>query len=288
MYQLTQIPFESMITNEFLFFSSDSPIFDVYCPKAIQINTKPSCYMGHPRSHLILYSFGALKFCTALGGGIAKILDRNLYTKMCTIYRQDPIQEVQQYLSNVKKYFYLYWLLNTPYVIKPLMYIIRLLNLNHMDFVINRLRAFSQMPNRQELFVSLRRQPCRPLLAFLYHRFQTYDYKYLQIQKEKATYVVNNLDKMSSIKLIGMNCKLKNYWLFPIIVAKPDVFVRILSKYHIDAYRGTTQLNVITRQLTSTDNTLFSTDKHFKCPNAEYLIDHVIYLPVHGYVPKQV
>ena len=244
--------------------------------------------MGHPRSHLILYSFGVLKFCTALGGGIVKISDRNLYIKMCRIYRQDPIQEIQQYLSNVKKYFYLYWLLNTPYVIMPLMYIVRLLNLNHMDFVVNRLRAFSKMPTEQELFVSLRRQPCRPLLAFLYHRFQTYDYKCLQVQKEKATYVLSNLDKMLSIKSIGMNCKLKNYWLFPIIVAKPDLFIRILSKYHVDAYRGTTQLNVITRQLTSTDNTPFSTDKYSKCPNAEYLIDHVIYLPVHSRVPNQV
>ncbi|CAF4416299.1 unnamed protein product, partial [Rotaria magnacalcarata] len=39
---------------------------------------------------------------------------------MSEIYRSDPIQNTEQYLSNVKKYFYLYWILNVPYVIKPL------------------------------------------------------------------------------------------------------------------------------------------------------------------------
>jgi len=244
--------------------------------------------MGHPRSHLTLYSFGVLKFCTALGGGLAKISDPNLYLKMSKIYHQDPIQDTQQYLSNVKKYFYLYWLLNVPYVIKPLMYIVRLFNLNHMEFVVNRLRAFSKRPNPEELFLSLRRQPCRPLLAFLYHRFQTYNYNNLQMQKDKAIYVLNRLQTISSIQLIGMKCKLKNFWLFPIIVSKPDLFVKILSKYHIDAYRGTTQLNVITKLITETDNLPISIDDNHKCPNAEYLIEYVIYLPVHAYVPKQV
>jgi dTDP-4-amino-4,6-dideoxygalactose transaminase len=266
----------------------NSTNYDMYCPKRLEINLQPSCYMGHPRSHLILYSFGVLKFCTSLGGGFAKISDRNLYNKMSDIYHKDPIQEVEQYLLNVKKYFYLYWLLNIPYVIKPVMFIVRLLNLNHMEFVISRLRAFSKSPNTNELFVSLRRQPCRPLLAFLYHRFQTYDYKNLINQKEKALYVLNNLEKISTIQLIGMNCKLKNFWLFPILVSKPDLFVKILSKYHIDAYRGTTQLNVITKQLTDTDYLPISIDDYHKCPNAEYLIEHVIYLPVHCYVPKQI
>jgi perosamine synthetase len=100
--------------------------------------------------------------------------------------------------------------------------------------------------------------------------------------------VLNNLDTKCNIKLLGMNSQLKNFWLFPIIVSKPDLFVKILSKYHIDAYRGTTQLNVITKQLTGTDNLPISIDDNHKCPNAEYLIEHVIYLPVHCHVPKQV
>jgi perosamine synthetase len=272
-----------------LFSSSNSPVFDLYCPKRIDNNLEPSCYMGHPRSHLILYSFGVLKFCTSLGGGLAKISDKNLYLKMSEIYHKDPVQQIEQYYSNVKKYFYFYWILNVPYVIKPLMSIVRLLNLNHMEFVVKRLRAFTKTPNTEELFLSLRRQPCQPLLAFLYHRLQTYDYNHLRIQKENALYVLNNLQTNSIIKFIGMNVKIKNFWLFPIVVCQPDLFVKILSKYHIDAYRGTTQLNVITKQLTDTEENLpISIDDHHKCPNAEYLIEHVIYLPVHCYVPKHV
>ncbi|CAF5128296.1 unnamed protein product, partial [Rotaria magnacalcarata] len=73
----------------------------MYCPKGIHSANEPSCYMGHPRSHLVLYSFGVLKFCTALGGGLVKISDHNLHRKMSEIYRSDPIQNTEQYLSNV-------------------------------------------------------------------------------------------------------------------------------------------------------------------------------------------
>ena len=107
-------------------------------------------------------------------------------------------------------------------------------------------------------------------------------------QKSKCLYVLNRLEKNPNIKFIGMNCKLINFWLFPIIVSKPDLFVKLLSKYHIDAYRGTTQLNVITKLITDTDYLPISIDNYHKCPNAEYLIENVIYLPVHCYVPKQV
>ncbi|UJR15918.1 hypothetical protein I4U23_002839 [Adineta vaga] len=261
---------------------------DMYCPTRLTTNYESTCYTGHPRSHVVLYSFGVLKFCTSLGGGVAKISDFNLYTKMLNLSHQDPIQSTEQYSINVKKYFYLFWLLNIPYVIKPLMYLVRLFKLNHMEFVVNRLRAFTKAPQSNELFLSLRRQPCRPLLAFLLHRFQTYNYQHLQIQKRNALYVIQHLTKTSNLQFIGMKCPIQNFWLFPILVAKPDLFVKILSKHHIDAYRGTTQLNVITKQLTDTDNIPISIDDYHKCPNAEYLIEHVIYLPVHCYVPKQV
>lgn len=270
------------------FCSCNSTNIDMYCPKRQEILSEPTCYMGHPRSHLVLFSFGVLKFCTSLGGGFAKISDENLYKKMSKIYQNDPIQDIELYSLNVRKYFYLFWLLNIPYVIKPLMYIVRLFHLNHMEFVVNRLRAFSKIPDKEQLFLSLRRQPCRPLLAFLYDRLNNYNYNNLNQQKQNALYVLNRLDKNLTMEFIGMNCQMKNFWLFPIIVSKPDLFVKILSKYHIDAYRGTTQLNVITKQLTDTDNLPISIDDKHKCPNAEYLIEHAIYLPVHCYVPKQV
>ena len=251
---------------------------DLYCRRKDE-HLPATCYMGNPRSHLILFSFGVLKFCTALGGGFIKTPDRNLYEQMSKIYQSDPIQSTEQYSSNVWKYFYLYWLLNVPYVIKPVMFIIRLFRLNHMEFAINHLRAFSTTPNAEQLFILLRRQPCRALLAFMFYRFQTYDYRILEEQREKCMYVINQFRKNVHLQLIGMNCQVKNFWLFPIIVSKPDLFVRILSRHYIDAYRGTTQLNVITKLLPQTNHS---------CPNGEYLIENVIYLPVHSHVPKQV
>ena len=249
----------------------------MHCPRRTNSQIQATCYLGHPRSHMVLFSFGILKYCTALGGGMAKISDRNLYERMSKIYFQDPIQETEQYRMNGKKYFYLYWLLNVPHVIKPLMYIIRLFNLKHMEFVVNRLRAFNSNPNPDDLFKSLRRQPCRALLAFLLHRFRNYRVEHLVMQREKAMYVLDRLNRNLSIQTIGMDCPLKNFWLFPIIVPVPDLFVKHLSKNHIDAYRGSTQLNVISKLID---------DQRSFCPNAESLIENVIYLPVHCHVPR--
>lgn len=260
----------------------------MHCPRRTPSDGEPTCYTGHPRSHLILYSFGVLKFSTALGGGMAKIADRTLYAKMRQLSQADPVQDTQQYARNVKKYFYLYWLLNVPYVIKPLMYLVRLFRLNHMEFVVNRLRAFTTVPKPEELFLSLRRQPCRPLLAFLLHRFRTYDYEHLRTQKQAGLYVIERLSQTPGLRFVGTRCPMQNFWLFPMLVAKPDLFVRLLSQQHVDAYRDSTQLNVITKQLTDTDNLPVSIDENHKCPNAEHLIEHVIYLPVHCYVPRNV
>ena len=132
-------------------FCNCSTHLDFYCPKQINKNFQSSCYLGHPRSHLILFSFGVIKYCTSLGGGIAKISDQILYNNMLKIYHNDPIQNLKQYTINVKKYFYLYWVLNIPYVIKPLMYIIRFIKFNHMEYVINRLRAFSQIETKRTI-----------------------------------------------------------------------------------------------------------------------------------------
>lgn len=210
---------------------------------------------------------------------MVKIIDKQLYERMLNISNQDPIQDTTQYEANCKKYFLLYWLLNVPSVIRPLMHVIRAFKINHMEHVIRRLRAFDKSPDKDELFAYLRRQPCRPLLMFLNYRFKNYTSQHLLVQRHKAMYVMERLQKTIGIRSVGTSCLLKNFWLFPIIVDAPDLFVQHLAKSHVDAYRGTTQLNVITK--------LIDNDK-YRCPMGEYLIENVIYLPVHCYVPQTV
>jgi len=270
--------------------AKDSSNIEMFCPSR-RSNVEPTCYLGHPRSHLVLFSFGVLKFCTALAGGFAKISDRNLYEQMSKIYANDPVQDKEQYRLNVKKYFSFYWILNVPHVIKICMQFVRLFRLNHMEYVVRQLRAFNKSPTADELFLSLRRQPCRALLAFLHQRFENYQTEYLQIQRENANYVLDRLVRRSSIRIVGLQSTVRNFWLFPLVVSKADLFVELLSKFHIDAYRGSTQLNVITKLLVDTDpkpEPLVDDDRTHRCPNAEYLIENVIYLPVHCHVPKYV
>ena len=260
----------------------------MFCPLRPS-TVEPTCYMGHPRSDLILYSFGVLKFCTALGGGMAKISGRDLHERMAKIYADDPVQDKEQYRLNVQKYFSFYWILNVPHVIKALMHVVRLFRLNHMEYVVHQLRAFNKSPTPDELFRSLRRQPCRALLAFLQQRLETYRVEHLRVQRVKAMYVIDRLVPRASLRVVGLQPTIRNFWLFPLVVSKPDLFVQMLSKYHIDDYRGSTQLNVITKLLVDTDPKPEPIDdRTHRCPNAEHLIEHVIYLPVHCHVPESV
>ena len=66
-----------------------------------------------------------------------------------------------------------------------------------------------------------------------------------------------------------------------------DTIVKLLYAMGIDAYRGATQLNLVQPDPTSSQGPVSQLDPRYPS-EARYLIDHVVYLPVHKHVPFHV
>ena len=61
-------------------------------------------HLGDVEADLSLFSFGAIKHCTAFGGAIAKIRDEGVYRKMRHLHSSYPSQPYTTYLSKILKF----------------------------------------------------------------------------------------------------------------------------------------------------------------------------------------
>jgi len=168
-------------------------------------------YLGYKDSDLALFSFGPIKHHTAFGGAIAKVHSKELYRKMFHLYESDPVQSRMEYLKKIIKYSVVYALLDCPRIVKPGMYLTRLLNINHKKHIINMLRGFPD-----KLMQKLRHQPCDALLAMMVLRLGEVDVIQDSLSNLKHEYVSERLP--GTVTQVGMKADVRNHWLFPIVV----------------------------------------------------------------------
>lgn len=174
---------------------------------------------GNPRSDLTLFSFGIIKYYTAYGGAMAKIRDKSLYDGMLQMYSSYPTQKQHEYLKKVLKYSIVYLLLDCPSIMRPAMYFTRTFNIDHKKMVIKMLRGFpDQMMKR------IRHQPSSALLQTMETRLKSFSTSDFNTAKIKGDYVRQRLP--SSVTLVGTQCEVDNYWLFPILVVSNQFGIR--------------------------------------------------------------
>ncbi|XP_072035885.1 LOW QUALITY PROTEIN: L-glutamine:2-deoxy-scyllo-inosose aminotransferase-like [Amphiura filiformis] len=257
----------------------------------IEDNAEVFCglkYLGHPKADMSLYSFGVIKPITAFGGAMVRVNDPKLYQDMHNLYQQYSIQEHAVYLKKVMKYVAVKSLLNSSsamYIAVPLA---RHYKFDYKEAFVNKLRGFPG-----DLIVKIRQRPSAALLHTMHRRLKNFDEAAFQTNTSKGMYVSERLP--SAVEHIGMKTDIRNYWLFPVVVHEPEQVIKELNKLGVEAYRGATQLNLV-----------YPTQQPNRCPSpppasqnapgqefadnhpheAHYLIDHVIYLPVHKHVPQ--
>lgn len=232
--------------------------------------------IGNPRSDLVLFSFGVIKFCTAMGGAIAKIKDADIYTKMYRLHESYTVQSQREYLKKVLKYYFVYFIL-LPYPTHFIVYVAKTLGIDHKAVVVSKLRGFpDQMVHR------IKQRPCSALLQVLSERLAGFSQKEYEMGQVKGEYVRMRLPE--DVQLVGMKAMVNNYWLFPILVDDPDTVLNSLNALGVDAYRGATQLNIIEPESDPMGVPVSQLDPRYPS-EARYLIDHVVYLPVNKKVP---
>jgi len=173
-------------------------------------------YLGYEGSDLALFSFGPIKHHTAFGGAITKVRCKDLYEKMSSLYESDPMQPRLEYFKKIVKYAIAYILLDCPLVIKPGMYLARLLNIDHKKYLIGMLRGF---PNK--LMDKLRHRPCDALLAMMALRLNEVDPTGISLSNLKHEYVSERLPGM--VTQVGAKADVRNHWLFPVVVVSAAI-----------------------------------------------------------------
>lgn len=222
-----------------------------------------SHYYGHQHADVSLFSFGSIKSCTALGGAVTLIGDKNLADKMRSIEQQYPLISEFWFFKRVIKYFGLK-LFSIPGIYYYLLSFLSLLYPNP-DTVINSLtRGFSQ----GDILSKIRYRPPSRMISLLNRRLKTCNNQWFERREATAKQFLSML--LPEISCPGNKADYHSFWVFPILVLHPELLIVQLRENGFDSTRGNTSLTCV-------DSSQYSA---LHPVNGTYLIDHVIYLSV--------
>lgn len=190
---------------------------------------------GDPSADASMYSFGALKTCTALGGALLKIKDRALLERMRRMQGGWRRQSRPAYASNVLKFFAFF------VATRPLPYRLLALALGReFDRRVNSsVRAFRP----GHLLPQLEVQPSAPLLTTLGFRLRKFDGARLRRRAAAGEWLGARLP--GDVKNPGYRSEARTHWLFPVVSSQPDQLISACRRAGIDAARGASSVSVV-------------------------------------------
>jgi perosamine synthetase len=186
---------------------------------------------GHPSADVSMYSFGALKTCTALGGALLKVRDRTVLGRMRGGQRRWPVQGRRAYAAVVLKFF-AFSVATRPLPYGSLALSQRMAGRDFDALVNSSVRAFRS----GWLLPQLEVRPSAPLLATLAYRLCTFDTKRLRRRTASGAWLAANLP--AGMRLAGDAMEAQTHWLFPVLAAQPDELIQVCRRAGFDAARG--------------------------------------------------
>ena len=186
---------------------------------------------GDPAADASMYSFGALKTCTALGGALLRVKDPVVLGQMRAIQLLWPLQQRRAYAAIVLK-FLVFGFATLPIVYGLLAWSHRMMGRDFDRLVNSSVRAF----HSGDLLTQLEVQPCAPLLATLAFRLRTFDDVRLRWRTASGEWLTANLP----IHLVVPGAALhgSTHWLFPVLTSRADQLIVACRRAGFDAARG--------------------------------------------------
>jgi dTDP-4-amino-4,6-dideoxygalactose transaminase len=211
-------------------------------------------YRGSCYSDVIFFSFGVIKTCTSLGGGISILRDDNVYHKMKQLQKQYKMQTNAQFFWNkVFKCIFLKWISNLPLLCGILFRICEYVSgdvAGYDKFVTSSVKGFptgacTSQQRQQQLMRLLRHRPSCTNLALLYRRLTSPIIHFVVKQRiQRCKQIIDDIStKSTKITFPGCEENISNragrhyYWLLPIMVDNPDQVTQQLLKAGFDVPR---------------------------------------------------
>lgn len=224
---------------------------------------------GDPAADVSMYSFGALKTCTALGGALLKVTDASLLGRMRTLQEGWPLQARRSYGAGVLK-FLAFSLVTRPVAYGLLAWLCRALGRDFDQLVNSSVRAFR--PGR--LLPQLEVRPSAPLLATLTFRLRTFDDLRLRWRTASGEWLAANLPD----HLLAPGGRHgATHWLFPVITSHADQLISACRRAGFDAARGASSVCTVAAPAGRPES---------EPTQARQMMADLVFLPAYPELPK--
>lgn len=222
-------------------------------------------FRGHPEADVSCFSFGSIKFATALGGALLRLRDPQLSDCLRQIQSTYPVQDSQNYTRRLLKYLGLKTLSSRP-GFTAFMWVCRQWGID-CDRLLN--QSVKGFP-KDELIPRLRHQPCAPLLALLRHRLQGYSEKRLMEQTHRGQRLIQLLQEYCpQIQIPGVAASPHVHWVVPILAEDPSEAIATLADAGFDSTQGNSMTVVDPPE----------THLEWEPRNTREIFQHLLYLP---------
>lgn len=222
-------------------------------------------FTGHPQADVSCFSFGNIKFATALGGALLRVRDVQLRDRMKQIQGCYPLQDRFTYTTRVFKYMGLK-ALSSRLGFSSLIFLCQRLGLDY-DFLLN--QSVKGFP-RDELIFRLRHQPCAPLLVLLTRRLHRYTPARLSLQAHLGATLVRLLKECDSgVTVPGTATSPHSHWVVGILAKDPKAAIASLAQSGFDATQGNSMCVVEPPE----------TQPDLAPINTRLIFEHLVYLP---------
>jgi dTDP-4-amino-4,6-dideoxygalactose transaminase len=193
---------------------------------------------GDENADVSMYSFGALKTCTALGGALLNVKDPSLLARMRAAQGLWRLQSRGAYAGNVLK-FLVFTLITRPFPYGLLATAHHALGRDFDRTINSSVKAFRP----GSLLPQLEIRPSAPLLAMLAHRLRTFDEARLRRRAAAGEWLKVRLP--DNLALAGHRMCSRTHWLFPVISREPDQLILACRRAGVDGARGASSVTVV-------------------------------------------
>jgi len=216
---------------------------------------------GDPLADVSLFSLGAIKTATALGGALVEVRDPQLLHRMRAIEASWARQSRWTYLGRVLRFAALRALAS------PRAYGLfdRILALSGRD--LDRTVSAAVRGFRSDLLPRIRQRPSLPLLAVVERRLRRFDNVRLAARTELAKMFSAGLPP--AVDLPGRSAIGECDWVFPVLVDDPARLRALLRQEGFDSSSATTSIAAVPASA-----------------NAERFLARVVFLPLYPEMPE--
>ncbi|AFY95474.1 DegT/DnrJ/EryC1/StrS family aminotransferase [Chamaesiphon minutus] len=219
-------------------------------------------YLGHPEADLSLFSFGPIKSCTALGGAITLVRDKDLAEKMQIIESHYPLKSELWFTKRTLKYLCLKFL-SIPQIFGILLACLKRLNIDLDRSIGSLTRGFSS----GDIQSQLQYRPPIGMLRLLQRRFENLDLSRFDRRQQAARNFLTLWERSNFYP--GYKATRHSYWVMPIMTKDPQLLMHRLRAAGFDPTTGATSLKAIGSGAIQ----------------AERLINSILYLPISASLP---